>query len=153
MASDVRQADVHAVLERYNVRYEVHPYYVVLEERPANAPPIERRVQAGFDVDLYGVLETEELPIFQSEGAHKVVGYFESIAHDIQSKVGQQCTVEIIPYADSLVLDTHQHFRPQAMLRIQISHARGLDQPAGPSEEQALQAIRETLDELGIKQT
>jgi len=152
MASDVREVDIHEVLERHQVRYEVRPYYVVLDQRPVDAPPIQQRVQAGFDVDLYGTLEKEELPLFQSEGARRVVDYFETIAKEIQLKVGHKCTIEIMPFIDSLVLDTHQHFQPQAMLRIRISHARGLDQPEGSPEEQALITIQGRLRELKVRE-
>jgi hypothetical protein len=152
MASDVRESDIHEVLEQYHVRYELRPYYVVLDRRTAGTQPVEQRVQAGFDLDLYGALEKWQLPLFRSEGARRVVSYFESVAQELQLKAGERCTVEIIPCTDSVVLDTHEHFRPQAMLRIRISHDRGLDQPAGPSEEQALKAIRETLHELEVRE-
>ena len=152
MASNVRELDVREVLEAHHVRYEVRPYYVVFDQRPANAPPKAQKVQAGFDVDLYGFLEKEQLPLFHSEGARKVVKYFETVAQQISSKVGNSCTIEVIPYADSIVLDTHQHLQPEVMLRIRISHDRGLDQPQGPAEEQALLAVRETLRQLGSRQ-
>ena len=152
MATDIREADMHEVLEQHHVRYEVRPYYVILDQRPAGAPPIEQKVQAGFDVNLYGALEKEQFPLYRSEGARRVVNYFEAVAQEIESTVGQHCTVEVMPCTDSLVLDTTQHFRPQAMLQIRISHDRGLDQPEGPSEERALEAIRETLHKLEVKE-
>jgi hypothetical protein len=150
MASDVRKVDIQDVLERHHVHYEVRPYYVVLYQRPAGAEPVERRIQAGFDVDLYGTPQTLQMPLYGGEEARKVMGHFESVAREIQSTVGQHCTVEIIPYSDSLILDTQHHFRPEAMCRIRISHCRGLDQPEGPAEEQALEAVRKTLRELQI---
>jgi hypothetical protein len=150
MATDVREADIHEVLEGHRVRYEVRPYYVELDQRPAGAPPILQKVQAGFDVDLSATLDKMQLPLYYLEGGRTIVDYFEKVAQKIQSQVGQYCTIEVIPCPDSLFLDTHDHFRPQAMLRIRISHDRGLDQPAGPSEEQALKAIQETLRELKI---
>jgi hypothetical protein len=73
------------------------------------------------------------------------------VAQEIQSKVGQHCTIDVI-CPDSLVLDTQHHFLPQAMLQIRISHVRGLDQAQGPSEELALTAIRETLRELEVRE-
>ena len=153
MASEAREADIHAVLEGHHVRYEVRPYYIVLERRPAGAAPVDQKIQAGFDVDLYGTLDKIQLPLFRSEEGHKVVDYFERVAEEIQSKAGQHCTkVEVMPYADSLVLDTHQHFQPEVKLRIRISHARGLDQPVGPSEEEALNRIRDMMHELDVKQ-
>jgi hypothetical protein len=145
MSSDVHRVDIHDVLERHQVRYEVRPYYV--------APRTEQKVQAGFDVNLYGTLATWRLPLYGSEEGRGIVEYFESVARKIQSKVGHLCTVEIIPESDSLILDPQHHFRPQAMLRIRISHDRGLDQPGGPAEEQALKAIRETLRELEVNET
>ena len=144
MASNIGRVDILDVLERRQVRYEVHPYYV--------ASPKGQRVQAGFDVDLYGTLETWHLPLYGGEEGHGIVQYFESIAQEIQLKVGHQCTVGIIADPDSLTLDAQHHFRPQGMLRIQISHDRGLDQPKGPAEEQALEAIRERLHELKVKE-
>ena len=152
MATDVREADVHGVLERHHVRYEVHPYYVMLERHPAGAPPVDQRVQAGFDVDLFGTVEGTQLPRFHSEEGHTVVQYFEAVTREVQSTIGQQCTIEVIPSVESLVLDTHQHLQPEVMLRIRISHDRGLGQPKGSAEEQALTAIQDTLHKLDVRQ-
>jgi hypothetical protein len=152
MTPDVREADVHGVLERHRVRYEVHPYYVVSERRPVGAPPVDKRVRAGFDVDLFGTVDEMQLPRFQSQEGRTVVQYFEGVTRELQSKIGHQCTIEVIPGVESLVLDTHEHLQPEVMLRIRISHDRGLDQPEGPPEEQALAAIRDTLHKLGVRQ-
>jgi hypothetical protein len=152
VAGEFHPADVREVVERYRVFYEVRPYYVVWEQRPEGAPPLDQRIQAGFDVNLYAALEKPRLPLFGTEEALKAVKYFESVAQEIQSRVGQRCTVEIIPCTDSIVVDTHQHFQPEAMLQIHICHDRGLDQPKGPSEEEALRAIREILHELGVRE-
>jgi hypothetical protein len=150
VASDAREADIHKLLEHYHVRYEVRPFYVVSDQRPVGVAPIDQRVQAGFDVNLYGTLEKMQLPLYRSEEARTLVDYFETIAGDIQSKAGQLCTIEVTFDENSVVLDTHEHFQPEAVLRIRISHARGLEQPEGSSEEQALGAIRETLRKLEV---
>src|SRR5215472_24511 len=152
MASDDRKPDVRRVLDRHHARYEVHPYYLVVERRPPGGPTVDRRVKAGFDVDIFGTVDEMQLPRFHSEEGRSVVEYFETVAREVQSKIGQHCTIEVIPDVDSLVLDTHEHLQPEVMLRIRISHDRGLDQPEGPSEEQALNAIREALHELQVKQ-
>jgi hypothetical protein len=153
MPSDIREMDVQGVLHRHNVRYEVRPYYVVLEQRPAGATPVEKKIRAAFDLDLYGALDKIQLPLFEGDEGREVVAYFETMAKEIQSRADNDHTkVEVMPYADSLVLDTHQHFRPEVVLRIRITHARGLDQPAGPSEEQVLSDIRERLHQLEVKQ-
>ena len=147
MASEVREADLHEILERHQVRYEVRPYYVVPE------PGSGRKIQAGFDVFLYGTLDKMRLPLFGDAEGNKVVDYFQTAAEQIQSKREKyHTTVEVMPCGDSLVLDTHHHFRPEAVLQIRIGHDRGLDDPAGPSEEQALDEIHEILHELGVRQ-
>ena len=129
----------------------VRPYYVLLDLRPAGGPPTTQKVQAGFDVNLYGNLDRERLPLFNSEGAHIVLNHFESAAQEIQSRAGNHCTVEITPVTDSLVLDSQQHFRPQGILQIRISHARGMDQPEGPSEEFALKAVWNFCTNSGLE--
>jgi hypothetical protein len=150
MTSDARETEIHQLLERHDVKYEVRPYYEVLLLNPVGAPPIDKKVQAGFDVNLYGRLETEHFPLYSSEGAHKAVRYFEELAHDIESNIGQHCTVQVIP-DDSLVLDTRHNLRPEAMLTIRIAHCRGMGQPEGPAEEQALTEVTAKLKELGIR--
>lgn len=152
MTTDVRTADIRTALEPYHVRYEVRPYFVVLDQRPEGAPPVEEKIQAGFEVDLSAALEKCEFPVFHTEKARMVVSYFESLAREIEAAAGQHCTVDVIP-DESLVLDVQKHFQPEAMLQIRISHERGLDQPAGPPEEQALKAIRSALHELEIRES
>jgi len=151
MAIDVGQADVRRVFQRHGVRYEVRPYYVLFEQRPLGAPSVSQRIQAGFDVDLFGALDKMEVPSPLREEAEIVFSYFEAVAREVQSQVSQGCTVEIMRYPDSLVLDSH--FQPQAMVRIRISHSRGLDQSEGPTEEQALNAIRDKLHALGLRES
>jgi hypothetical protein len=152
MANEVREADVLEVFERHHTHYEVHPYYVVLDQRPAGGRPVEQRIQAGFDVDLYGTLEREQVPVFHGEEARIVISHCRMIAQQIQAKIGRQCTIEVIPSEDSIVLDTHHHLDPEALLRIRISHERGLDQPKGPAEEEALKALQEALQAVQVKQ-
>src|SRR5262245_11436071 len=151
MASQVGEADVHSLLDRYRVRYEVHAYYVVWEQRPEGAPPLVQRIQAGFDIDLSGALDKMELPDLHREEYGIVARYFEEVTREVQSKVGQHCTVEVVSCWDSLVLDTSEHLQPEAMLTIRISHSRSLDQPEGPAEEQALNAVLDRLHGLDVR--
>jgi hypothetical protein len=151
MASEMAQADVAGVFQRHHVRYEVHPYYVVWEQRPDDGPPVDRKIQAGFEIDLYGTLDNMRFPRPHQE-SDMVIGYFEAAAREIQSKVGQLCNIEVLSYPDSVILDTHANLQPEATLTIRISHCRGLDQSAGPAEEQALKAIRDKLHELGARE-
>lgn len=151
MANEVGQADAHALLEQYRVRYEVHPYYVVWEQRPGGASPLVQRIRAGFDIDLSGTVDKMELPDLHSEEYGTVVRYFQEVAREVQSNIGRLCTVGVVSYRDSLVLETREHLQPKAMLTIRISHCRSLDQPAGPAEEQALNAVLKRLNGLGVR--
>jgi hypothetical protein len=47
--------NIREFIERHLVSYEVSPHYVVLKDRPAGAAPTSRRIQAGFDSDVYGI--------------------------------------------------------------------------------------------------
>ena len=60
------------------------------------------------------------------------------------------CSLEVIPLPASSVIDARRHMQWLGMLRIRITHARGLEQPAGPSEERALKELEVRLQELGI---
>jgi hypothetical protein len=151
MAGNASTADIHQLLERYQIHYEICPYYVLAEQGHAGAAPTTQRVQAGFDVNLYGTPATPELPLFHTEAASASLSFFESAAREIQSRAGNHCTVEIMPCRDSLVLDPQQHFRAEGMVQIRISHDRGLSEPEGPSEELALASIQKLLNQLGIR--
>src|SRR5260370_2851011 len=39
---------------RHHSRYEVSPYFVVLDVRTFGVPPSRRRIHSGFNLDLYG---------------------------------------------------------------------------------------------------
>lgn len=141
------------MLARFHARYEVSPYFVVWDQRPEGAPPVEQRVQAGFNVNVYAAVEKYQVPRSDTLAARTIIDYFESLAQEVQSAAGNQCRVEVIPHADSLVLDTREHLQPEAVLEIRISHERGLDQPSGPSEQKAVKAVREALAELGVRES
>ena len=153
MERNIREVDVHEVLKRHDARYEVRPCYQMFDLHPVGSPAIAQRVHSGFDVDLYGtLLEKEHLPLYEIEGAGTVLDYFAKVARDIQSGIGQHCRVRVITYSDSLVLDTGHDLRPEILLRIRIAHTRGLDQAEGPAEEHALEAIRQVLRELDVRE-
>jgi hypothetical protein len=150
MTPDVGSTDLHEFLAGHRVWYEFRPHYVVVDQRPPGGPPVRRMLQAGFDVDLYAEFQIEQFGLDHDQKAHEVRSYFESVAKEIETQVGQQCTVEIMPYRDMVILDTHDHFQPEAMLQIQIGHCRGMDQPSGAPEEQALHLLQDKLHNLAV---
>jgi hypothetical protein len=140
--------EVRRVIEDHQAFYEVTPYYVLFEQRPPGGPPQSRRIQAGFDVDVFGVKGPAPSPSREYELVYQVLS---RLAEAIQSHAGNGCSIEVISLASTVIVDPRLHFQPEATLRIRIAHFRGLDQPAGPAEDQALQELLEQLKSLGVK--
>jgi hypothetical protein len=140
--------NLRALIKEHHAFYEVLPYYVLLEERHGSFPAITRRVQAGFDVEIYGVNIRNELAL-PGPDPHYALGHAElqKIAEKISHHTS--CSLEVIPFPSTAVIDS-RNANVEGMLRIRISHRRGLDQPAGPPEQQALEEVENQLHGLGI---
>jgi hypothetical protein len=140
--------NVREVIEQRHAFYEVVPYYVMLEEHPHGAKAASRRIQAGFDIDVYGIkssLEPEPSPDYV-----QVYAALHKVAETILSHANDHCSIEVIPFPSTVILDTRRNLQPEDMLSVRITHTRGLDQPAGASEERALKVIEEQLQVLGV---
>ena len=46
---------LRTLVSEHHPFYEVSPYYLVLKENPGSPSAKTRTIQAGFDVDLFGV--------------------------------------------------------------------------------------------------
>jgi len=134
----------------HHAYYEVLPYYVVIEEGHGWPTANTHRVQAGFDIDIYGTRIDNELPLHSHKYA---LGYAElqKVAENTSHHPSTSCSIEVIPFLSTIFFDTRNHFQPQAMLRIRVSHWRGLDEPCGPAEEHALKEIEKQLQQLGLR--
>jgi hypothetical protein len=141
--------EVRRVIEDHQVFYEVTPYYVVFEERPLGGPPSSRRIQAGFDIDVFGIVNgPAPAPSPEYELVFQALS---RLAEAIQTHSSDRCSIEVIPLASTVIVDPKRHFQQEATLRIRIAHSRGLDQPAGPAEERTLHELQEQLKILGVK--
>jgi hypothetical protein len=60
------------------------------------------------------------------------------------------CSLEVIPFPSMAIIDSRNRGQVEAMIRIQISHGRGLDKPAGLAEKRALEEVERELKSLGI---
>jgi len=141
--------NLREVIEQRHAFYEVVPYYVVLEEHPHGAKAARRRIQAGSDINVYGIKSSPEPE--PSPDYALVYAALHKVARTILSHTNDHCSIEVIPFPSTVILDTRRHLQAQDMLRIRITHTRGLDQPAGASEEHALKEIEEQLQVLGVK--
>ena len=137
--------NIHELIEQHHAFYEVMPYYIVQEEQTHEAT---RRMQAGFDIDVYGIKPSNE----PHPGPDYTFGYrvLEELVETILPNIGEACSVEVISFPSTVVLDTKMHFQEEGMLRIRIT-PNGL-QPAGEQEELALKKIKERLHDLGLSQ-
>jgi len=129
MAEDIRE-----VIEQHHAFYEVLPYYTA------------QRIQAGFDIDVYGIkMSREPEPGPDYRLAYAALKKLVETIHTDES-----CSVEVIPFGSTVVIDIRRQFQQQGMLRIRITH-KGLDQPAGEPEERALKEIKDRFRDLGLR--
>ena len=142
------------IFTRHSARYEVLPYFVVLDVRTFGVPPSQRRIQAGFDVDLYGNgFDHGSALSFENGEPRATLNELCAACRKVVAPATEYCRIEIIPYDATLILNVKIHFEPEALLRIRITHSRGLDQPAGASEERARADVGNRLESLGVKRT
>jgi hypothetical protein len=136
--------NIHELIEQTHARYEVLPYYLVQEELHGTT----KRIQVGFDIDVYGIKPSYE----QHPGRDYVLGYLalEKLVETILPEIGGTCSMEVIPFPSTVVLDTKAQFQEQGMLRIRVTH-KGL-QPTGEEQECALQKTKQRLHDLGLSQ-
>ena len=143
--------DIRSLVTEHRAFYDVSRYYVLLDERPVGLPASTRTVHAGFDVDVYGV-RTEDNKLVMPPPDEYALGYAElqKIAENVSRHSSDSSSLEVIPFSDTAVIDRRNEGKVEAMLRIRISHCRGLNQPAGPAEVRVLEEVEKELASLGI---
>jgi len=140
--------NLQELIERYHAHYEVSPYYVVTEEEHGSSKDkTKKRIQSGFEVEVYGVREKEGLELPPPEYSF---GYAEikKIADAVLQT--SKCGIEVIAFPSAAFLEARTHFRPEGVIRIRISHLGDVDEPAGQPEQHALEEIEKQLQGLGI---
>jgi hypothetical protein len=144
--------DTSELLGRTSIRHQVSPYYIFLDERPIHAPPIQRRVQRGFDVDLYGSPRNADLHR-DDELLRSTLEDLIALAERIVPQNTNSSEIEVIPVEDALIMNPSQHFKAEALLRIRITHGGALDQPAGPHEEEVVHTVVDKLELIRAAQS
>ena len=144
----------HELFIRLQARYEVSQYFVVVDDRTYGRPRSRRRVPAGFDLDLYGVGPNHGSTLsFQNGELRKTLDELCAACVEAIANVSENSRIEIFPFEGTLILNVKSHFEAEALVRIRITHFRGIDQPAGASEEEARTHLEERLRSLGVKRT
>lgn len=141
-------AEVRKILASHRCYYEVSPYYIIDEERPVGRAVSARRIQAGFDIDIYGVKTSPE-PDPPAE-YWLVYNKLQEIAEVVRHESSEDCSVEVISFGSTIILDTRDHFQPTALLRIRVTHFRDMHEPADAAVQQASKAVEAQLGSLGI---
>lgn len=142
-------ANFQQLIQKYHIFYEVLPYNIVIEEGHGSPTTTRRIIQAGFDVDVHGLSDKAELelppPDEYAFGYAEIKKIADSVSHH-----ATECFIEVIPFPSTVFSDAGEQFRSGAVIRIRISHRRGVDQPAGLPEQQALEEVEKQLHALGI---
>lgn len=143
--------NISSLVRERHAFYEVSPYYILVDERPVGLPATTRTVQAGFNVDVYGI-RTEDTEPAMPPPQEYALGYAElqKLAERVSQHASDSCSLELIPFFSTAIVDSRNHSQVEAMIRIQISHERGLNQSAGSPEKCALEEVERELKSLGI---
>lgn len=141
---------VQQLIEKYHAFYDVSPYHLVVEEGHGSPSATRRIIHAGFDLDVHGLSNKSELDLPPS--AEYAFGFseFKKIADTVSSQAGE-CSIEVIAIPATVFFEAREQFRPEAVVRIRISHCRGIDQPSGLPEQHALKQVEERLQALGVR--
>ena len=107
-----------------------------------------RRVQAGFDVNIFGTKWSGDLD--PPAEYWLVYTKLQEVIDAVRRDDSHGCTINVIPLGSNIVLDTRNDLQPFAMLRIRITHNRDVHEPAGDAEQHALKAVEAQLTSLGI---
>ncbi|WP_157467608.1 hypothetical protein [Edaphobacter aggregans] len=144
--------DLHELAKEYHAFYEVLPYNILLTEKHGSLPATNRTIQAGFDVDIYGLNPKKDLAL-PGPDPNYTLAYAElqklaeKVSHE-QSK--DFCCLEVMSFPSKIVLGGSSLAEAQGMLRIRISHHRGLDRPADLPEQHVLKELEVQLQNLGV---
>ena len=142
--------NLQELAKKYHAFYEVRPYYVLAEEKDENHVTSTRRIQAGFDVDVCGLSDKAPEVAFPPPREY-AFGCAEArkIADAVSHHVGD-CSIEVISFPTSVFFEALTHYQPEAIVRIRISHRRGVDQPFGLPEQRALEEVEAELKRQGV---
>ena len=140
--------DISAFCREHEAFYEVRAYDVVVQRREPSGAAASRKIHAGFDVDVYGTV------VGGTWNPEPVEYWF--ICMSIQKllrsvNTAGSCRIEVLPFPSSTVLDTRRQMQRLGILRIRITHGRGLEQAAGPSEQHALKEVEARLREIAVR--
>src|SRR5271165_280774 len=140
-----------SLIQEHHAFYEVLPYYVVVDDANGGLSLTTRMVQAGFDIDIFGESLKQELAI-PGEDPDYTLGYSElqRIVEELSRHLTNSCTLEVLEFPSTAFFDLRRQLKQEGLLRVRISHCRGLTEPAGPPEQIALEELQKELESVGV---
>ena len=139
--------DIHSLVEKHRAFYEVLPHYVELDGQ--TGPTGTRRVQVGFDVNVYGINPSDVLATPPPDVYGLGYAELRRVVGRISTNVGHSCYLDLMPFPSKIVLNVRDYAKVAAVYRIRITHW-GQGQPAGEAEQRALAALEEELVALHV---
>ncbi len=91
------------LVKKYRVFYEVSPYHVLIEEAHGSPAATRRIIQAGFDVDVQGISNKDELELPPPDDYALGYARLKGIA-DTVAQHASECSIEVIPFDSSCLL-------------------------------------------------
>src|SRR5260370_42612483 len=98
---------------RHHSRYEVSPYFVVLDVRTFGVPPSRRRIHSGFNLDLYGRGPDHGSALsFQNGGVWAALNEICAAWRAVGKPGGGFAPLLMIPFPGRLLLKVESHCLP-----------------------------------------
>jgi len=143
--------NLRSLIQEHHAFYEVLPYYIVVDDANGRLSLATRMVQAGFDIDIYGERLKKELAM-PGQDPDYTLGYSElkKITEEHSRHATDSCSLEVVEFPSTAFFDLRRQLKPEALLRIRISHCRGLNEPAGLPEQRALEELGKVLESMGV---
>jgi|SRR5581483_5444553 len=141
--------NLQTLINKHHAFYEVLPYYVVQPEQKHGSSSSTKRIQAGFDIDVFGTRSSNEQTSGQDYGGFYTA--LETLIENFKPQASKSCSIQVVAFPSRVVIDTKRQFQELGMLRIRIAHTT-LDEPAGVPEEHALREIKDRLNHFGLSQ-
>src|SRR5271165_6256442 len=91
--------NIRSLIEEHHAFYEVLPYYATVENEPPSHPAGIQRIQAGFNVDIYGVRTVDDEPVPPPAEEYEL-GWTAllKIAGTVSEYMADSCSLEVIPF-------------------------------------------------------
>lgn len=105
-----------------------------------------RKVQVGFEVDLYA-----EAAGLVDEPCAAIYEELKRIALAALPGDAGEADVDVLPFDHAFHESLRRNFRPEIALALHVLHRRGVGQPLRECEKKCLAGIEYALQELGVK--